>query len=80
MDRATKGFGMQVLVWIGVAMTLLGLAGLILCIVLALRARRAGGDADAMRARMQPVVTLNLAALGLSALGLMLVVLGLFLG
>jgi hypothetical protein len=56
-----------------------GIAGLLRCIQLALRARRSGLDNTAMRARLQQIVTFNLAALGVSALGLMLVVMGIIL-
>jgi len=70
---------MAVLIWIGAILSLCGIAGLIWCIILALRARRAGLDDDAMRARLQHIVTLNMIALGVSALGLMLVVAGILL-
>ncbi len=70
---------MEVLIWIGAGLTAIGLVGLICCIVIAARARREGLDDDAMRARLQKVVALNLAALGVSAIGLMTVVLGVFL-
>ena len=69
---------MEVLIWIGAGLTVVGLVGLIWCIVIAARARREGLDDDAMRARLQKVVALNLAALGVSAIGLMTVVLGVF--
>lgn len=71
---------MQVLVWAGVALTLAGLAGLIWCILLARQAKREGGGAEVIRAKLQRVVLINLGAMGLSALGLALVVAGLFLG
>ena len=70
---------MDWLIWIGAAVSLGGIAGLLRCIQLALRARRSGLDNTAMRARLQQIVTFNLAALGVSALGLMLVVLGIIL-
>ncbi len=70
---------MEVLIWIGAGLTVVGLVGLIWCIVIAARARREGLDDEAMRARLQKVVALNLAALGVSAIGLMTVVLGVFL-
>ena len=70
---------MEILIWIGTALTLAGVVGLIYCIVLATKARRAGLPEDALRARLQRVVTLNLAALGVSAIGLMLVVTGILL-
>lgn len=71
---------MDWLIWIGAALTLGGVAGLLRCIQLAVAARRAGLPDDELRARLQGVVTLNLAALGLSALGLMMVVAGILLG
>ncbi|PZQ95672.1 MAG: hypothetical protein DI533_18725 [Cereibacter sphaeroides] len=71
---------MDWLIWIGAAVSLGGIAGLLRCIQLAVRARRAGLEEQAMRARLQHVVTLNMAALGVSALGLALVVAGIFLG
>jgi hypothetical protein len=70
---------MELLVWTGAGLTLLGLAGLIWCIVLAARARRAGLSDEVLRARLQKVVALNLGALALSALGLMAVIVGIFL-
>jgi hypothetical protein len=70
---------MEWLIWIGAAMSLGGVAGLLRCVQLALSARRAGLDDAALRARLQRIVTLNLAALGISALGLMLVVTGIML-
>jgi len=71
---------MELLVWIGTALTLAGVAGLGWCIWRAARARRQGLDEAAMRLELQRVVTLNLAALGVSALGLMAVVAGILLG
>jgi hypothetical protein len=71
---------MQALIWAGAALTLIGVGGLGYCVLLALRARRSGLEDAAMRATLQRVVVLNMAALGVSALGLMLVVLGIFLG
>jgi uncharacterized membrane protein len=70
---------MDWLIWIGAAVSLGGVAGLLRCIQLALRARKSGLDNTAMRARLQQIVTFNLAALGVSALGLMLVVTGIIL-
>lgn len=71
---------MPFLIPIGAALSLAGVAGLIWCIVRAVQARRAGlADAD-LRARLQRLVMVNLGALGVSALGLMLVVIGILLG
>ena len=71
---------MQAMIWAGAAMTLIGVGGLGYCVILAIRARRSDLEDAAMRASLQRVVVLNMAALGVSALGLMLVVLGIFLG
>lgn len=71
---------MDIIIWIGAGLTLVGLAGLVRCIQLAMRARASGLDDAGVRAALQRVVTLNLAALGVSALGLMLVVAGIALG
>ncbi len=70
---------MEILVWIGAAVSLVGVAGLGWCIVLALRARNSGLPEEAIRASLQKVVVYNMAALGISALGLMLVVAGILL-
>lgn len=71
---------MQILIAIGALVSLVGVAGLAWCIILALKARKSGLPDDELRARLQHVVVLNMAALGVSALGLMLVVTGIFLG
>lgn len=70
---------MDYLIWIGTAVSLAGLAGILWCILLVWKARRAGLADAAMRARMQRVVTLNLAALFVSVIGLMMVVVGIVL-
>ena len=67
---------MQAMIWIGAAISLLGVAGLVWCIVLAMKTRKGGLPDDVLRAKLQRVVLLNVGALGLSALGLMLVVMG----
>jgi hypothetical protein len=70
---------MEWLVWTGAAITLIGIALLVICIVRVIRARRAGLPEDALKARLQSVVALNLGALAISAIGLMCVIVGLFL-
>ena len=67
------------MVWIGAAMTLAGLAALVYCIAVAARARAEGLTGPAMIARLRRLVAVNLAALALSALGLMAVVTGVML-
>lgn len=70
---------MEFIVWIGAGLTILGLVGLIWCIVRALAARRAGLSDDAMRVALHRVVVLNMGALAVSALGLVMVVAGIVL-
>jgi hypothetical protein len=71
---------MEALVWAGALVSLAGVAGLVYCVMRALRIRRSGLPDDRMRAELQRIVVVNMAALAVSALGLMMVVLGIFLG
>lgn len=71
---------MPALIWGGTALTLVGLVGLVTCIVSVFRARGAGLDESTLKARLQKVVAWNLAALLTSALGLAAVVVGILLG
>ena len=71
---------MEILVWMGGAATLIGLVGLIYCIRQALKARSQGLDEEAMRGVLQRLVVLNMTSLAISALGLIMVVMGIFLG
>ena len=68
------------LIWIGAAVTLLGLAGLVWCILTVQKARKEGLDDAAMKERLQKVVAINMGALFLSAIGLMMVVVGIAFG
>ena len=70
---------MEVLIGIGALVTLLGLAGLVWCILRVARARKAGLDDEALRTVMQKTVALNISALFLSVIGLMMVVVGMLL-
>ena len=70
---------MQAVIWGGAALTLLGVAGLAYCVWRTLKARKAGLPDAELRIELQQVVTINLGALAISALGLMVVVLGIFL-
>lgn len=70
---------MEILIWCGAAVSLLGLAGLIWCVLRVWRARRAKLGDDAMRAVLRKVLPVNTGALLLSVLGLMMVVLGIML-
>ncbi len=71
---------MDWLIWVGAAISVAGLAGLIWCIQAVWRARRAGLSDEALRERVRRVVPLNMAALLLSVFGLIVVILGIALG
>ena len=70
---------MDSLIWIGAAISMAGVAGLGWCILHVLKLRRLALEDSEMRKRMQKAVVINFAALAVSTLGLMLVVLGIFL-
>lgn len=70
---------MEWLIGLGALISLAGIAGLIWCILMALKARQVADNEDDMRVRLQKVVVLNMGALGVSALGLMIVVSGILL-
>lgn len=71
---------MDSLIWIGAAISLAGVAGLGWCIVYVMKLRKQTLEDSEMRARMQKAVIMNFAALAVSTLGLMMVVIGIFLG
>ena len=70
---------MEILIWIGSILSLLGLVGLLWCIKTVLRAKKAAVSDEELRVSLQKVVPYNMAALFLSAIGLMLVILGIML-
>ncbi|MDT8328704.1 MAG: hypothetical protein RQ750_15200 [Roseovarius sp.] len=70
---------MEILIWLGAAVSLAGMVGLIWCIASVWKARKAGLNEEALRAAVQKVVPLNAAALFLSVIGLMMVVIGILL-
>ncbi|MEH7829522.1 hypothetical protein [Gemmobacter denitrificans] len=70
---------MQLLIVIGAVISLSGIAGLIWCILMAVKARSTSANDEELRLKLQRVVVVNMGALGVSALGLMLVVSGIFL-
>lgn len=77
--RQYRGYSMQWLIVVGSVISLAGIGGLIWCILMALKARKISGTDEEQRLRLQKVVVVNMSALGLSALGLMLVVAGILL-
>lgn len=72
-------FPFEAIIWIGSAISVLGLLGLVYCIIRVSHAKRANLDDETMRAVLKKVVPLNLGALFLSVIGLMTVIIGIFL-
>lgn len=71
---------MEWLIWTGAAISLLGLVGLVLSIIKVAKARKANLSDEELRAAVQKVMPLNMGALFVSVIGLMLVIVGIFLG
>jgi hypothetical protein len=71
---------MEYLVWIGAAVSILGLLGLVQSIRKVAKARKTATSDEELRALVQKVLPLNLGSLGLSVLGLMIVIVGISLG
>ncbi|MEN8894109.1 hypothetical protein [Planktotalea arctica] len=71
---------MDSLIWMGAAISGLGVIGLLLSIVKVNTARRAKLGDEELRAEVKKALPLNLASLLLSVMGLMMVIVGIFLG
>lgn len=69
----------EMMIWVGAAISVTGLAGIVWCIARVARARRAKLGDEEMRALLQSVLPMNMGALFLSVLGLMLVTVGVIL-
>ncbi len=67
---------MEFLIWSGAATTLAGIAALVWCIGMVLRARQAAPSDAELRKRLQRALPVNIGALFLSVIGLMLVIVG----
>ena len=70
---------MELLIWMGSILSILGLVGLFWCIKTVLKAKKLATTDDELRSSLRRAVPLNMASLFLSALGLMLVILGIML-
>lgn len=71
---------MDALIIIGTILSIAGLIGIVASAVIVVRARKAGLDDEAFRARVKKAAPLNFGALMLSVFGLMMVILGISLG
>lgn len=67
------------LIGIGIALSSIGLVGLIASILRVLKARRAGLSDDDLKKAVERAIPLNMGSFALSAFGLMMVVIGLLL-
>ena len=71
---------MDILIWIGAVVSLVGVGMLIRVILATVRARREAEDDAALKAELQRLAAINFGALAISAIGLMMVVIGIALG
>ncbi len=67
------------LIWIGATLTILGMIGIIVSIIMVTRAKRAKLEDAEMRARIGKILPLNMGALFVSMIGLMMVIVGIVL-
>ncbi len=70
---------MGYLIWAGAVISIAGLCGILVSLFTVLRARRAGLTEDGLRARLKHAMLINVAAMGISVIGLMMVVVGVLL-
>ena len=70
---------MEILIWIGAAISFVGIVGIIASIVKVRRAKTQAKDDAELRARIQAAMPLNLGSFLLSVIGLMCVVIGVIL-
>ncbi|NIY73865.1 hypothetical protein HCZ30_15650 [Marivivens donghaensis] len=71
---------MDIVIWIGAAVTLLGVIGLMSTVVMVGKAKKSSANDEEMRARLQKIIPMNFAALAVSMIGLMAVIVGISLG
>ncbi|PJI92371.1 hypothetical protein BC777_1220 [Yoonia maricola] len=71
---------MEIIVWSGAALSVIGLCGIVYSIVAVTRAKRANLADEELRARISKILPINLGALFVSMIGLMAVIVGVMLG
>ena len=71
---------MATLIWSGTFISLIGLAGLIICIIKVFDVKKSASNEYEIRAVIKNTLPINLGSLFLSVLGLMGVVVGILLG
>ena len=68
------------LIWIGAALSVLGMIGIVASIIMVARAKKKAKLDDAeMRARISKILPINMGALFVSMIGLMMVIVGIVL-
>ena len=70
---------MDLLIWIGVVISVVGIIGIVLSIVRVRRAKKTTKSDEELRAAIQAVLPLNLGAFLVSVIGMMCVVIGVIL-
>ena len=70
---------MDFLIWGGAAVSFSGLVGLVWCIIKARQAKNAASSDEELNAAIRKLIPWNMGALFLSAIGLMVVIIGIFL-
>ena len=71
---------MEALVWVGAAISVIGLVGIFWSVRMVQKARRANLPDDELKAAIQKALPVNLGAFMLSAIGLACVLMGVLLG
>ena len=71
---------MEIIVWIGVALSAIGLCGIVYSIIAVAKAKRAGLSDEKLREQIARILPINLIALFVSMIGLMAVIIGVMLG
>ncbi len=69
---------MEIMIYIGAFLAVIGIAGIGYCAVKAQRVRKETDEAEA-KAQLQQIIALNLGSLAIAALGLIMVVMGMVL-
>ncbi|MCO4847979.1 MAG: hypothetical protein KC448_08415 [Yoonia sp.] len=70
---------MAMLIWIGAALSVLGMIGIVASIIMVARAKKAKLEDEEMRARISKILPINMGALFVSMIGLMMVIVGIVL-
>jgi hypothetical protein len=71
---------MEIVVWVGAVLSVIGLVGIAYSIVAVTKAKRANLSDEELRARVSKILPVNLGAMLVSMIGLMAVVVGVMLG